>query len=143
MMVVAASELATQEFPLVGPEVTAYLKDQDKEALSATIQNTSVGHAFVTFDNGRKMVTIDSIGTREKFRRKGAGRKIVDYIASDAWRKGCKVRMFVVSYLIEDDNDPWNIKEWLWKSGFKAIGFAPHTCRRYNQEYSVYIFEKI
>ena len=115
----------------------------DKEALGATIQNTSIGHAFVTFDSGRKMVTIDSIGTRKKFRCKGAARKIVGYIASGAWHKGYKVRMFVASYLIEDAEDPWNIKEWLWKAGFKAVGFAPHTCRRYNREYSVYIFEKI
>ena len=141
MAVVADIEVTTQEFPLLGPEIKLFLSDIDKEAHTALISNTVTGFTLTT--RADQVVTIDSIGTRMRFRNKGVSRKLVDHIVDRAKWIGHKTQMLIPSYLIEDKQDPWSLEEWLWKLGFKAIGETKEGCRRYGRNYGVYIFEKI
>jgi len=143
MALLADAEISTQEFPLIGPDLKPYFADANKDALAATITKTFVGYALVTLIDLESKVMIDSIATHKNFRRKGVAKKLVESITAKAKQKGLKVQMEVASYLIEDKTDPWNIEQWLWRAGFKAVAERPDACFRYGRNYCTYIFEKI
>jgi GNAT superfamily N-acetyltransferase len=87
---------------------------------------------------------IDRVGVHPKFRRVGIGRKIIERITLEAATENInKVIAIVPSYIIDDNEDPWNIEQWLWKLGFKAGKVITDHFHRYNQDYDGYLFQRM
>ncbi|MHC4121276.1 MAG: GNAT family N-acetyltransferase [Planctomycetota bacterium] len=150
---VADMEVATQEFTKQVDEIKKYFTytymptGEKKDVFLASIGKRAVGHAFVTFEPLKKIAIIDGIGTHPNYRRLGAATTMVEHIgktAAEMFEDALSgLRIQVVSYQVEDKNDPWNIEGWLWKTGFKAAGVQPGACRRYMHDYDLYTFEKL
>lgn len=142
---VTSLELHTQEYPKSTEEMKSYcmpVAGSGKQAYLALITSKQVGHALVDFNKTLKYCMIESIGVHPSFRKAGIGRKLVEKISIDAYVDGLPVRIAVASYLVDDLEDPWNIEQWLWKLGFKAVGVGDE-CFRYGKLYDFYIFERI
>jgi GNAT superfamily N-acetyltransferase len=134
----------TQEFALDVDEAKSWFLTSGKVPLLATLSNREVGFALIMFNIDKSILTIERVGVHPKFRRVGIGRKIVERAALEAHTEGDgKVQMIVPSYIVDDQQDPWNIEQWLWKVGFKATGVASEHFHRYNQYYDGYIFQRM
>ena len=134
----------TQEFALDVDEAKSWFLASGKVPLLAILSNREVGFALTTFNKDKDVATIERIGTHPKFRRVGVGRKIVERVALEVVTENIgKVQMIVPSYIVDDMQDPWNIEQWLWKLGFKAVGTLTGHFHRYNQDYDGYIFQRM
>lgn len=135
-------EIKTQEFPFTIDEIKPYALEKSKDAYLAKAAQKVVGHALVSWDEFKRVATIDSIGAHPDFRAAGVGTRIAKYVATQAYAQDMHtLRMWVPSYAVEDSEDPWNIQHWLWKIGLKATGTKP-GCFRYGKEYDWYCFER-
>jgi GNAT superfamily N-acetyltransferase len=135
---VTSLNFQTQEFPLDVEELRPYFFDSTKRAILAKISTKHIAFACVSMKDG--ITTIDAIGTHPQFRKHGVATLIVN--KAELIVKGNRVRILVPDYQVDDRTDPWNIEQWLWKAGFKAVGSKP-GCIRYNHDYDYYIFERL
>jgi len=134
----------TQEFHMDVDEVKEWFTGVGRAPYIARLSGREVGFALAMFDKSKDTVIIDRIGSHPSFRRVGIGRKLVERIVLEANTENIgKVQMIVPSYIIDDMQDPWNIEQWLWKLGFKALGTLPDPLRRYNRDYDAYIFQRM
>ena len=141
---VTRMELYTQEYPLLVTAIKSYFTDDTKKVFLAEISNKAVGYLLMSFDKDSPVTFIDSIGVRQKFRTHGVGRKLVEHacVFSNNVAVG-DVRMRIPSYQVDDMGDSYNIDQWLWKVGFKAVGVEHGACFRYGVDYDYYIFERM
>ena len=139
---VTTLEVWTQEFARTSDKIKACFTESESEVYLAQIGRRHVGYATANFDRQDGAVTVTAIGVHREFRKNGVARKVLDRIELEAKSLNIDtVRMLVPSYLIEDQDDPWNIEQWLWKVSFVAKG-AEGGCYRYGHEYDYYIFER-
>jgi ribosomal protein S18 acetylase RimI-like enzyme len=137
-------DIQTQEFALDVDGVKQYFTVTNKASYVAQLGGREVGFALVTCNESKGTVFIDRIGAHPSFRRVGVGRKIVERIATEAATKKIdKIQTIVPSYVVDDMEDPWNIEQWLWKLGFKAVKTISDHFHRYNRDYDGYIFERM
>jgi GNAT superfamily N-acetyltransferase len=140
----------TQEFALDVDEAKKWFTKEGKSPYLARLGGREVGFALAAFigSNGFKgfqhTVLIDRIGVHPMFRRTGVGRKIIERITLEALTEDIsKVQMIVPSYVVDDKEDPWNIEQWLWKLGFKAVGTISDHFHLYNRDYDGYTFQRM
>ena len=135
-------EIATQEFPYMQDEVKPYVMDKVKDAFIAKVGARVVGYILVTYE--KDIALVDSIGVHPNFRKVGVSRKLFAHLWAKAYSNGIStIQILVADYLIEDKEDPWNLEEWLWKLGFKAVGVKSAEWYRYGRHTDVYIFERL
>jgi N-acetylglutamate synthase-like GNAT family acetyltransferase len=137
-------EIKSQEFPLLLDVAKAYIEDSDKEICLARIGNRRVGVAFVRMDKIDKCLVIGHLAVLPEFRHNNVSNQLMKYLCKLAWLEEIpKLRIYVPSYKIDDLEDPWNIRDWLYKQGFKATGVTHNDCKRYGKEYDTYQFERV
>lgn len=135
-------EIKAQEYPFTIDEIKPYALEKSKEAYLARAANKYVGTALVSWDEFKRVATIDSIGVHPEFRAVGVGTRLLKHITTQAYAKDMHtLRIWVPSYAVEDHEDPWNIRKWLEKNGLKAAGTKP-GCFRYGHDYDWYRFER-
>lgn len=139
-------ETKAQEFPYTTDVINSYIITSGKVALLAGIGDRKVGAVLLTHDKKSNAVLIDHLSVHPVYRGVGVSRKLLEK-ASDHALEICEdslvvLRIIVPSYLIEDKEDPYNIENWLWKNGFKAVRLLPAEIRRYNRDYDACVFER-
>jgi len=152
MPYVTLLEAQTQEFSIGAEGVKAVFMGTTSAAYLAKVAKKHIGYAIVKFDQfegegkGAGTIWLNSIGTHREFLKLDVSRKLVDKVALEAHNHASyfpSMKIVLPSYVIEDKDDPWNVEEWLWKLGFKAVGTKPDAISRYNQLFEAYTFEKV
>jgi len=124
----------TQEFVLGSENIKQFFLTGTRGAFLAKLSTKHVGFACATFDQfvddkpAGGIVHINAIGTHREFRRHGIATKIIeriDVVSRNADEPFHRMQMLVPVYQVDDMQDPWNIEQWLWKVGFKAIKSVP------------------
>ena len=134
----------TQEFASDVDNAKQWFTKEGVAPYLARLGGREVGFAVAWFDKPKNMAVIDRIGTHPKFRRVGVGRKIVERVVLEATTENIdEILMIVPSYIIDDKEDPWNIEQWLWKLGFKAMRVISDHFHRYNRNYDGYTFKRM
>ena len=121
----------TQEFPLGQGGIKEHFMGTTKAVFIAKVSTKHIGFVCLNFDPFDAAVKIQAVGTHLDFRKHGVSRKIIERIDIEARNFDnpfSKMRLAVPNYQVEDRSDPWNIEEWLWKLGFKAVktSHGPH-----------------
>jgi hypothetical protein len=125
----------TQEFAMGVDSIKDHFMGTNKRVYAAKVSTKHIGFAAVMFDQSDSSdgnaVLLRAIGTHPLFRRNHVARKIIERIDIEARNLDTPfelMRFAVPDYQIEDRTDPWNIEEWLWKMGFKALSSVtgPH-----------------
>jgi len=137
-------DVQTQEFALDAEEVKQWFIQIGKAVYLAQLGKREVGFALMTYDKEKGTAFIDRVGTHPSFRQAGVGRRLVERVVLEATTESAKkVQMIVPNYAIDDKEDPWNIEQWLWKLGFKAVGVLTDHFHRYGRDYDGYVFERM
>jgi N-acetylglutamate synthase-like GNAT family acetyltransferase len=130
----------TQEFAMGQERIKEHFMGSTKAVYTAKVSTKHIGFVALNFDQfdvnnpeakPHPVVKLRAVGTHPAFRKNGVARKIIERIDIECRNSDIlfdKMRLAVPDYQIEDQTDPWNIEEWLWKMGFKAVktSFGPH-----------------
>ena len=134
-------ELKSTEFPLSMELVKMFFTVDERHAFIARIGKKAVGSALVSYDKSSKLCYIHSLAVHPDFRFKGVSRKLLEGIAKYATTFGLeKYTLKIPHYQVEDAEDPYNIKEWLDKTGFKFVELRHNDMFRYGKDYDTYIY---
>lgn len=137
-------ELKSAEFPLSVDLIKIFFTVEQRCAFVAKIGNKIVGSCLVSYDKEAESCYIASLVVHPDFRRKGVSRKLLDSMSNYASSYGLKkFQLRVAHYLVEDTEDPWNLKEWLHKVGFRFTGIQHRAMFRYGYYYDELTFERL
>jgi N-acetylglutamate synthase-like GNAT family acetyltransferase len=136
-------ELKSTEFPLSVELIKMFFTVEEREAFIARVSKKAIGSALVSYDKEDKICYIHSLAVHPDFRCLGVSRKLLESVSSCASTFGIrKLVLKVPHYQIDDMSDPYNIREWLDKTGFKFAKLENSILFRYGVYYDEYIYER-
>jgi GNAT superfamily N-acetyltransferase len=143
MNIIHALDFKTNHFALDADIYKKLLKEGTAVSTIASIEDKHVGFAVWGRGPKGKPAYFIRFGVLPEFRRRGIGRKLMQWVVADLQEARKKSVVSVLSQAVcMGKNDPDDVSGFMEKVGFTWVEAIPEAFHEYNQHFDGFKFER-